>query len=406
MKTLWVVSGGVEAVPGIRRARELGLRVVVSDASPRAPGFALADERILVSTYDAEATAEAALRYARKRGPVDGVLSIAADVPVTVARVAEALGLPGIPVSVAELSADKLAMKRRLAGDGVALPWFAPVADLEELRALVAKEGPPLVLKPVDSRGARGVLRLTEDVDLELAFEMSRRESPSGRLLLERFLPGPQLSTESLVLEGVAHTPGFADRNYELLERCAPWLIENGGTLPSRIPAAQRAEVEALLQRAAASLGVTSGVLKGDLVLYDGRPHVIEVATRLSGGYLCSPEIPLSTGVDFVGSAIRLALGERVDPAELEPRFARGVCQRCLLLPPGRVAAIEGVPEVRARPEVALLDLRVAVGDRVPPLTSHAARSGILIATGADAALAERNAAAAIAAIRVRMEEG
>jgi biotin carboxylase len=405
MRTLWVVSGGVEAVPGIRRARELGLRVVVSDGSPRAPGFALAHDRVLASTYDAEATREAALRYARERGPVDGILSIAADVPVTVARVAQALGLPGISVASAALSADKLAQKRRLAEDGVAVPWFAPVEDLAGLRTLYAKEGPPLVLKPVDGRGARGVLRLTGDLDLALAFELSRRESPSGRLLLERFFPGPQLSTESLVIEGVAYTPGFADRNYELLERCAPYLIENGGTLPSRLPAKVLAEVAALLQRAAESLGVRDGVLKGDLVIHEGRPHVIEVATRLSGGYLCSHEIPLSTGVDFVGAAIRQALGERVDPAELVPRFARGVCQRCLLLPPGRVAAIEGVAEVRARPEVALLDLRIAVGDRVPPLTSHAARSGLLVATGADAAAAEKNALAALAALRVRVEE-
>ena len=61
-KTLWIVSGGIEAVPGIKRAKELGLHVVVSDGIPHAPGFYYADDVIVVSTYDIEGTVEKSIQ--------------------------------------------------------------------------------------------------------------------------------------------------------------------------------------------------------------------------------------------------------------------------------------------------------------------------------------------------------
>ena len=369
-RTLLFVSGGIEAVPAIARARQMGLRVAVSDGAADAPGMALADERLVVSTYDVAGTVAAA------RGlDLDGVICVASDVPQTVAGVAEAFGLPGVTPESAALATDKLAMKERFARDGVPVPWFTPVQSAGELAAL---EG-PLIVKPVDSRGARGVIRMTPGLDPEWAFAAARAESPTGRVMAERFLAGPQVSTESLVIDGVAHTVGLADRNYEHLERFAPYVIEDGGELPTRHDAAA---LGAVVQRAAASLGVRDGVVKGDIVVHDGRAHVIELAARLSGGYLCTHEIPLSTGVDFVGCAIRVALGEPPDPAELVPRYARGVAQRWLFPPPGRVVAIAGADDVEARPEVELCELRVAVGDTVPPVTSHPSRAGVVIATG------------------------
>jgi hypothetical protein len=94
-KTLWIVSGGIEAVPGIRLAKELGHYVVVSDGNPNAPGFQYADEAIVVSTYDIVGTVEEAIQYQRERRTIDGVICIAADVPLTVANVAWHIGQNG-----------------------------------------------------------------------------------------------------------------------------------------------------------------------------------------------------------------------------------------------------------------------------------------------------------------------
>jgi biotin carboxylase len=404
-RTLLVVSGGTEAVAGIDRAREMGLHVVVSDGSPSAPGLLAGDDRLLASTYDVEGTVAAARRYDREVRRIDGVICIASDVPLTVASVASELGLPGAPLDAARLSTDKLAMKRHLAEHGVAVPWFAAAPTAADLRAHVAEQGYPLVVKPVDSRGARGVLLLRDGrIDLDWAHEIALRESPSGRVIVERFLEGAQISTESLVVDGVAHTIGFADRNYEHLDRFAPHIIENGGELPSRLIPGEQARVRELVQRATEAFAVRSGVVKGDIVLCDGRPYVIEIALRLSGGYLCTHEIPLSTGVDFVGQAIRIALGETPEPQALQPRWNTGVAQRWMFPAPGRVRRIAGAEAVASRPEVALCEIRIAEGDVLAPPSSHNTRAGVVIATGATSEQAVALAREAVADVEIETE--
>ncbi len=89
-RTLWIVSGGIEAIPGIERAKALGLHVVVSDGDPDCPGAALADDFVEVSTYDVSKTAREARQYRSTVRPINGVSSVAVDVPLTVAVVAAA----------------------------------------------------------------------------------------------------------------------------------------------------------------------------------------------------------------------------------------------------------------------------------------------------------------------------
>jgi biotin carboxylase len=382
MQTILIISGGLEAVSGIRLAKKAGLFVVVSDGDPDAPGFQVADGRLLASTYDVQRTVEAALDYNRNQRHIDGVLSVAADVPQTVAAVARALSLPGISEGSAFLAADKLAMKRQFKKDGVAIPWFSPVESLEHLRLLVAEQAYPLVLKPVDSRGARGVLRLTGDVPLDWAYSTSRSESPSGRVMLEEFLPGPQVSTESVVLSGKVHTVGFADRNYELLETYAPFIIENGGQMPSRLPRAARERTQRLLEQAASSLGISEGVIKGDVVVTGGHPAVIELAARLSGGYFCTHQIPLSTGVDLVGAAFDLALGNPVNPGRLTPRFSRSVAQRFFFPRSGVVSRVSIPDRFEGDQRIEMLEIYRKPGDHIGPVVSHPSRAGVVITAG------------------------
>ena len=123
-KTLLIISGGIEAADAARRAKEMGHTVVVSDRDPNAPGFAFADSCLIADVYGPSETAAAAERYSRKIRKIDGVLCVAADAPVTAATVAQRLRLPGLPVHVAELACDKLAMKRCFRSAGVAVPWF------------------------------------------------------------------------------------------------------------------------------------------------------------------------------------------------------------------------------------------------------------------------------------------
>src|SRR6185436_18304318 len=98
------------------------------------------------------------------------------------------------------------------------------------------------------------------------------------------------------------------------------FFIENGGDLPSQLSPEIQAKVKDVVARAAAALGVVDGTVKGDIVVHNGEPYVIELAARLSGGFFCTREIPLNTGVDFIGAAIKVALGEPVSSEDLQPK--------------------------------------------------------------------------------------
>jgi biotin carboxylase len=390
MRTLLIVSGGVEAADAAKSAREMGLHVVVSDIDTNAPGFAFAHDRLIADVYGPEATATAAVKYHNEVRRIDGVICVAADAPVTAALVAERLGLPGISVASAKLACDKLAMKQRFQACDVPVPWFAPVPDLAALRAIIAERGPNLVIKPVDSRGSRGVQRLARVANLEEAFHRAQIHSPTQRVMVESYLSGPQVSTESIVTRGRCFTPGFSDRNYEFLERHAPFFIENGGDLPSHLPQRIQDAVKEVVAAAAAALGVTEGTVKGDMLVHDGKPFVIELAARLSGGFFCSREIPLNTGVDFIGCAIRVALGEAISEQELTPKTLRPVIQRYAFPGPGRVVAVRGAERARQVPGIADLIVTARPGDVIPPAGDKRPSAAMVLATGTsrEAALA------------------
>jgi biotin carboxylase len=400
-KTLLIVSGGIEAAHAAKRAKEMGLYVVVSDRDHEAPGFAYADSCLIADVYGADETAAAAERYSRKIRKIDGVICVAADAPQTTAAIVKRLGLPGLSTESARLACDKLAMKERFLAAGVPIPWFAPVTTVQQLQRIAIERGRDLVIKPVDSRGSRGVQRVAQVEDLTKAFAFAREHSPTQRVMVEQYLDGPQVSTESIVVNGRCFTPGFSDRNYEYLDRYAPFFIENGGDLPSHLPSETQAKVREVVAAAAQALGIVNGTVKGDIVVHNGQPHVIELAARLSGGFFCTREIPLNTGVDFIGAAIRIALGEQVSEAELQPTHFTPVIQRYAFPDPGRIVSVEGEADARAVPGIAEVVVTAKPGDIIPPAGDKRPSAAMVLATGASREDALKAANDALSHLRI-----
>lgn len=403
-RTLVVLGASADQAFLIRTARELELRVLALDQNPDSPGFAAADEHGVVSTRDVPALC-AFLERCRARGMrIAGITTMGSDIPDVVQAVAAHLGLPSISAEAARLATDKFAMKARFREAGVPIPWFAEVDSAAELARIAAERGPDLVLKPVDRSGSRGVFLLDESSDLAEFFARAREFSYSGRVQVEEYLTGPQISTETILFAGRAVTPGFADRNYDLLERFRPQIMENGGWVPSLLSAEQRVAVEDVVVQAARSLGIETGVAKGDVVLTPEGPKIIEIAARLSGGDFCESLVPLGSGINYVRAAVRLALGEEPDFAELEPRFERAVANRYFFPEPGRLCSVSGVDEVRAQEWIEKLELWYEPGDEVPASLSHAHRFGVFVATAPDRATLEERVDWVYRTIRIETE--
>ena len=322
MKTLWVVGGGTEAVPGIKVAKSMGLKVAVSDGDAQAPSREHADYFYCADTYSLENTLNAVKAHTEKTKVIDGIIALAADVPATIAYVCHALKLPGQSMETARFSSNKLLMKEKFLEHNIRIPWFHKISSLLELESVMSSREGIHILKPVDSRGARGVLQIDQKSNLEWSFSESLQYSPSKTLILEEFIDGPQVSTESLIQNGDVWNIGFADRNYANTKKYAPFFIEDGGTQPSILGKESQTAIFDLAAAAGKALGLSNGIIKGDMVLKNGKPYVIEIATRLSGGWFSSIQIPASTGVPIVQYAILQALGENI------PDFGRAISKR------------------------------------------------------------------------------
>ena len=373
-----------------------------TDRDPQAPALRLADHVLLVSTRDVEATVAAARGFHAEH-PLQGVMTVANDVPLTVATTAEALGLPGIPVKAAEITQDKVAMKTALSSHGVPTPAFREVVNEQETLDFMELTG-PIVIKPADSCGARGVVLVRERQEIARAFSEADALSPTRRVMAEAYVPGTQISSESFLLDSAVHTPALSERCYDQLERFYPRFIENGGTVPAPVSPEMAREIDRVLLDAAGALGVNQGSIKGDLVLGPDGPVILELAPRLSGGYFCTHQIPAATGVDLVDIVIGWCLGEPIDTDRLRPSRSRSAVIRYLFPPEGTVHQIEGFEEASQMPGVLHSGLRLRLGEHLSRVENHPQRAGFVITEGADRTEAEERAQAALSKIHLVMK--
>ena len=305
MKTVLFLGAGRHQRAAIRRAKELGLRVAAIDGNPDAIAFPDADIAEAVNFVEIPA----AIAFARKIEP-DGVLTITSDrAVVAVASVAEALGLPGIGADVAVGLTNKIVMRRRLEEAGIPQPHFASARDLDEARAAVAHVGFPLVIKPADSGGQRGVFRLDSADHLEELFPQSLALSRAGEVIVEEFVDGTEMNAMAVVRDGVVTQLTLSDRHRPPGPGFAVGWIH---AYPAALDAAGTTEAERLVELTTEALGLRSGIVFPQLIAHpDGRILMIEAAARIPGGQMADL-VWHAVGVDLVEVALRFALGEEV----------------------------------------------------------------------------------------------
>jgi biotin carboxylase len=379
-KTLLIIGAGIEQVPAYELAKNRGFKIIGTDLDLNAPALKLADHVLNVSTKDAEKTASAAVCINHTHR-IDGVMTIANDVPYTVALVANKLGLRSISLDAAKCASNKLIMKNAFKENKVPCPWFCEILTFDDLKFLLdTAVDETFVLKPIDGSGARGVLLIDRYSDLEWCYNESLKWGQSGKLILEKFIKGVQLSTESFILNGVCYTPGISERNYSKINDYKPYIIEDGGTIPAMIDDILTEKISSIILKGAASMGIDEGIIKGDLVIdQNGEPLIIELAARLSGGWFSTHQIPAATGVDLVNAVMSSALGLTVNEDELLPKFSKATAVRYFFPPEGKILSIKGFDEVSTSKGVMKCDLFRKVGDFQPKVLKHPDRFGYVL---------------------------
>ncbi len=374
-KTIMIIGGGLLQVPVIVAAKKMDYQVIVTDYNSEALGMKDADIPIVMSTRDIEGSVRVAKRQ-NEVTPISAVLTVGTDASMTVAAVANTLGLPGIKFEDAEAATNKLKMRMRFKEHGVPSPNFLPVWSLSDGKKACKVLGFPLVLKPSDNMGARGVIRIDNRNQLSDAFHYSKNASPSGELIIEEYMEGSELSIDAVIYNGEIVICGVADRIIEY----PPYFVETGHSMPSAMPDNVIADAANLMKRGIMALGITIGAAKGDIKITENGPKVGEIAARLSGGFMSAYTYPLSTGVDLMRTVIEIAQGK--EPGNLEPVHNRIAIERAIIPKPGIIKRINGLEDAFKIPGIEEIFLNIKPGDRFSVPRSNVEKAGNIIATG------------------------
>jgi biotin carboxylase len=400
VKTVLFIGAGRHQLRAIRRAKELGLRVVAADRNPDAPGLAEADVGE-VADFDVPALAELGRTHA-----VDGVVTVAADraVPI-VAAVAEELGLPGIGREVAHRVTHKVAMRRCLAEEGVPQPTFAAVRTIHEGKDALETVGLPAVLKPADNAGQRGLFLLRSVDDLEAHLHGALAESSNEEAVVESFHQGLEVNGLVVVRGGDPEIVTLSDR---LRPEGAGFGVAVAHVYPSSLFGDRLEEVERVARHVVRALGIEDAVVYPQMLVSEDETLLIEVAARVPAGQM-DQVASRAVGVDLVEIALRQALGEQIPDELIRHRFEQPLAISFLTaqpgpLPVGRVRAVTGLERVRAFPGVDEVEVFLRRGDRIEPVSRDGDRKGFVIARGATNIEALERAEAAATLIDVDVE--
>lgn len=392
-----VLGGGTMQIPALQAAARLGCELHVADGNPNCAGRALADVFHHVDLRNMDGLR----KTARGIPSLSGVFTAGTDFSYSVACIAQDLGLPGTEPEVALACSNKGLMRMRLRQEGVPVPRFLIAREVPELP--IDGLTLPLVCKPVDNMGSRGVQLVEDWAELAAAFLRARELSTSEEVIIEERITGQEYSVDGLVVNGELHVTGIAERHIFF----PPYFVELGHSLPAELSRDEEAAIIEGFGSAVRALGIVEGAAKGDVFLEPGSPPRVtigEIANRLSGGYMSGWTYPRASGVPLTECALRLALGDAPAPADLRPRFRKVAVERALYLPPGIIEHINDQPaRALLHPNDDLFVLRRPGEHSVLPRNNVEKIANVIVADE-DRRAAETRALRILDALQVRLD--
>ena len=319
MKKILLLGGAGQQIAAIETAKRLGYYTVLCDYLKDNPGQYHADKFYLVSTTDREAVLEVA-----KQEKVDGVLAYASDPAVpTAAYVAQELGLPGNPYESVDILCNKDRFRAFLAENGFCTPKANAYSTVEDaVTALCTGEFHfPVIVKPVDSSGSKGVGRIDDVSDAEdrltYAMQFSRRKNVIVEEFVEKY--GYQVAGDGLSIDGKLVFRCFGNDHFDP-EGVNPY-VPIAASFPYNLPDYVHQKIHDEVQRLLTLLHMDNSTYNFDIrVDKDLNVYLMEVAPRDGGNYIPQVIKYLTEGTDLVEYSVRMAMGESVvAPEKIKP---------------------------------------------------------------------------------------
>ena len=307
-RTLLLLGGSRQQVPAIEKAKKMGFRTVLIDYLPDNPGQHVADKWYQESTTDVEAV----YRIAKEEN-VDGILPYASDpAALPAAIVCERLGLPTNPAGSVEILGLKHKFREFLHDNGLPCPNFRIISadeNYEDINSNISALEFPIVIKPTDSSGSKGVTVLETPEDLRNAIHTAKQYSRNGILIAEEFIQRgfPDVIGGDIFVEDGRIT--LLGDMAAIRESSTNGLIPVGERKPNGLNSVQRENLLNELQRVVSALGIKNGELNIELLLdKNDHPHFLELGPR-AGGNMIPIQLSDAYGVDLIEANIKAAMG-------------------------------------------------------------------------------------------------
>lgn len=310
MKKILLLGGSAQQVVAIETAKRLGYYTVLCDYLPDNPGQYTADKFYLLSTTDKDMM----LKVAQDER-VDGVLAYASDPAApTAAYVAEKMGLPGNPYESVEILCCKDRFRKFLAENNFCTPKAKGYSDINEAFSDLLDNyfRFPVIVKPVDSSGSKGVGKINSSDEAKEKLEYAMSFSREKRIIIEEFVEkfGYQIAGDGLSVDGKLVFRYFANDHFN--PQCINPFVPISASFPYNMPEDIQNKIHSELQRLITLLNMKTCTYNFDMRIdRDYNVYLMEVAPRDGGNYI--PQIiHYATGENLVEYSIKAAMGEEI----------------------------------------------------------------------------------------------
>lgn len=363
MKKLMLLGGLRYLLPVIEEAHKLGVYVITADYLPNNIAHKYSDEYCNVSIIEKDAVLKAAREL-----QIDGILSHAVDPGVvSAAYVAEKMGLPfQCSYEAARILQDKSLFRKFLTEHGFNCPKAKGYNNIEDALKDTAYFNWPVIVKPVDSAGSKGVTKVENKENLRNAIETALSSSLSKHFIIEDFLDkvGAQSSADIFTVDGKLVYPAYSDQLFD--KNAANPYTPAIEIWPASMEQKFQDNLTAQLQRLFTLLGVKSGIYNVETrVCSDGKAYIMEVSPRGGGNRIAELQ-DMATGQSLISNEIRKALGMPMDDISI-PKYDGVWCNYILhSYEEGTLVSVEIDPAFKEK-YVRDVGLIVKPGDHITP---------------------------------------
>ena len=376
---LLILGGGNAQLSAIKKAKSMGLEVIISDYLKNPPGKKIADHHEIVSTFDIKGNIEVAKKY-----DIDGIMTIGTDQPVlTAAAVAEKLDLPTlIDKNTAKAVTNKRVMKNTFQNNNIPTVNYR-LLNKNYRSSKINNINFPAVIKPLDSQGQRGVFKIKTPEEIDKYFSNVLKYSREEQILLEEYYESDEITISGWVKDEELNILTITDR--VTYEQDLNIGICTAHIFPSRHLTKYYKQIKNVSQNIVQSFQIKNGPIYFQMLIGQKGIKVNEIACRIGGAYEAD-FMPLITGVDILAMVINSALGREINTRPLKDYHIldnnNWLSVQLFFAQEGKISKIENLDKIKKMKDVIQIKLNFQENDIIPEIENATARAGYFIVKG------------------------